>query len=372
MTTKNPTINHHPNQQSPTTTVMIDDYISNPVLEAQDLKLWFPVQAGLLRKTVGHIQAVNKVSFKLASGKTLGIVGESGCGKTTLGKLLIRLYKPDSGTLKLLGEDITHLSNLDMRPKRKNIQMIFQDPIDSLNQRITIEDNLKEPFYIQNSALTEQQITKKIKEFLTRVGVDTSTMNRYPHEFSGGQCQRIVIARALILNPKVIICDEPVSALDVSVQSQVINIILELQQSLGVSFVFIAHDLTVVRHISDQVMVMYLGEVMEYAPSIAMYQNPLHPYTKALLDAQPKVITTDTQHLATGSQTKTLKGELPSPINPPPGCKFHTRCPYVVERCKTEVPKLRLIKNPKSNDTSGLQNHYVSCHLIETTETKLE
>ena len=365
--TKNNTENYTKNNEH-SNSLSIDNHVKNPILEADNLKLWFPLYRGLLRKTVGYIRAVNGVSFKLEHGKTLGIVGESGCGKTSLGKALMRLYEPSFGTLKLLGKDITHIKQKHFRKDRKNIQMIFQDPIESLNERMTVGDNLKEPFFIQKIKLPLDEINLKIKNFLKQVGINENAMNRYPHEFSGGQCQRIVIAKAMLLNPKILICDEPVSALDVSIQSQVINILLNLQQELKLSYVFISHDLTVVRHVSDKVIVMYLGEVVEYASSINMYDNPLHPYTQALIKALPVIDTSDSNSNKTSKTT--LKGELPSPINPPSGCKFHTRCPYVKDICKTKKPEFKLIK--QSNSSNQDDYHYVACHLIKDINTKLD
>ncbi len=317
-----------------------------PVLEVTDLKKHFPVQSGVLRRTIGHVYAVDGVTFSVGRGETLGLVGESGCGKSTVGRTAMRLLEPTAGSIKLSGVDVTHLSKEELRPYRRQMQIIFQDPFSSLNPRMTAGEIVKEPLYIHNIGdnASRQEMTKALFD---RVGLRQAQMNNYPHQFSGGQRQRIGIARALALNPHLIVGDEPVSALDVSIQAQVINLMMDLQEEMEVAYLFIAHDLAVVEHISDYVAVMYLGRIVEYADKKTLFRNPLHPYTEALLSAAPIPDPTIRR------EKKILQGDVPSPVNPPKGCHFNTRCPYAEERCFVEAPILK---------DKG-DGHTVACHL---------
>lgn len=303
------------------------------IVVVKDLRTHFPIRKGLFSRVAAWVKAVDGVSFSIAPGKTLGLVGESGCGKTTVGRTLLRLIPATEGAFLFEGEDVFTRSSSQLREMRRHMQLIFQDPYGSLNPRMTIGNIVGEALTVHGLARGEQR-RKRVADLLERVGLSPSYINRYPHEFSGGQRQRVGIARALALNPKFIVCDEPVSALDVSIQSQIINLLQDLQQEMGLTYLFIAHDLAVVEHISDYVAVMYLGKLVEYARADELYRNPKHPYTMALMSAIPEP---DPQR-----KTKRimLRGEVPSPINPPAGCPFHPRCHMAIERCKTDVPQL--------------------------------
>jgi peptide/nickel transport system ATP-binding protein len=318
--------------------------MSEVLLEAVDLTKHFPVRSGALQrgpKDVVH--AVDGVSLEVRRGETLGIVGESGCGKSTLGRLLVRLLRPTSGTVEFGGTDITSLSKRELRPHRREMQMIFQDPYASLNPRKRIGQILEDPFRIHRAGST-REIREKVQHLLEVVGLSPDHVNRYPHEFSGGQRQRIGVARALALNPKLIVADEPVSALDVSIQAQVINLLDDLQDDFDLTYVFIAHDLGIVHHVSDRIAVMYLGVVVELGGSDELFAHPIHPYTEALLSAIPAIGTEDTDGEAPRERI-VLEGEVPSPIHPPAGCRFHPRCGYATEVCRVERPKLELHAN---------------------------
>ena len=322
------------------------------LLDVRDLKMHFPIQRGFFRRTAGHIYAVDGVTFFIREGETLGLVGESGCGKTTVGRCILRAYQPTSGEVlyRQNGEavDLLKLSRRELKPLRREMQIIFQDPFSSLNPRMTVMDIVSEPLRIHGLA-REAELQSRVREVLEAVGLRAQHMNRYPYAFSGGQRQRIGIARALALRPKLIICDEPVSALDVSIQAQTINLLEDLQKDFGLTYLFIAHDLSVVEHISDRVAVMYLGNIVELAAADTLYENPLHPYTEALLSAVPR---TDPDHV---SQRLVLPGDVPSPAKPPPGCKFHPRCRYAVDLCSQEAPPWREVH----------EDHFVGCHRAE-------
>ena len=305
-----------------------------PILAVEDLRMHFPVKGGVFRRAVAACKAVDGVSFSIAPGETLGLVGESGCGKSTLGKTIARLYVPTGGRIHFEGADLAPLSRGELKPFRREIQMIFQDPYESLNPRQTVAAIIEEPFIIHRMGTREER-RQWVAELLQQVGLPPSAAQRYPFEFSGGQRQRIGIARALALKPKLIICDEPVSALDVSIQSQILNLLMELQRDLGLSYLFISHDLAVVKHISDRIAIMYLGKLVEMGDSESVYENPRHPYTKALISAIP---VPDPTHVP---ERQILEGDVPSPINPPPGCAFAPRCPVRAnEECTTRVPQL--------------------------------
>jgi len=316
-----------------------------------NLVMHFPLTQGIIfQRKVGAVQAVDGVSFSVKKGETLGLVGESGCGKSTTGRALLQLYKPTSGEVNFKGRDLTKLDSGEMRKMRRHLQMVFQDPYASLNPRMTVGNIVSEPMQI-HKLVPKAQRTQRVQELLQTVGLNPYFANRYPHEFSGGQRQRVGIARALAANPDFIVCDEPVSALDVSIQAQVVNLLEDLQEQFGLTYLFIAHDLSVVRHISDRVAVMYLGKIVEMADRNELYDEPLHPYTKALLSAVPvpdPVIEKQRERII-------LTGDVPSPINPPSGCHFHTRCPYVMDVCKKIDP---IFANQG-------REHYVACHLYE-------
>jgi oligopeptide/dipeptide ABC transporter ATP-binding protein len=316
------------------------------ILEVKDLKKHFPIRKGILSKEVGVVKAVDGVSFQVKRGETLGIVGESGCGKSTMARLLIRLHEATEGSIKLEGKELTTLPSKEMRSTRRNIQMVFQDPYASLNPRWTVERTLLEPMKVFNIG-TPKERKEKVADLLNKVGLNPSYAKRHPHEFSGGQRQRIGIARSLVLNPKLIIADEPVSALDISVQAQVINLMQDVQEQFKLTYLFITHDLSVVEHISDRVAVMYLGKIVELADKEQLFSNPLHPYTVALMSAAPEV------HREQKKERIVLKGDVPSPSNPPSGCSFHTRCPSCMDICRVEAPKLKEV-------TSG---QATACHL---------
>ena len=319
------------------------------VLSVRHLTKLFPVKAGLLKRTVANVHAVEDVSFDVHRGETFSIVGESGCGKSTTGKCVLRLIEPTSGEVSLDGQDFLALEGDALTQARRKMTLIFQDPYSSLNPRMTVADIIAEPIDIAGTYPTKEERDARVEEVMGAVGLDLAFKNRYPHEFSGGQRQRIGIARAIVLAPEVVICDEPVSALDVSVQAKVINLLQELQREMGLSYIFISHDLSVVKHISDTVMVMYLGHQMELASKDELYANPLHPYTKALLDVVPRIRTERIQ------DKRILEGDVPSPTNPPAGCCFHTRCPFATERCANEVPASHEV----------MPGHFCACHLYE-------
>lgn len=315
------------------------------LLSVRDLKMHFPVKQGVLLRAQKFNRAVDGVSFDIQPGETLGLVGESGCGKSTLGRCISRLYVPTSGTIEFEGQDITNLKGRALMPVRQDIQMIFQDPMESLNSRHTVGDILAEPFVVQKIG-DKQSRSKRVAELLDIVGLPARSASRYPFEFSGGQRQRIGIARAIALNPKLVICDEPVSALDVSIQSQILNLLVDLQKEFNLAYLFIAHDLAVVKHISDRIAIMYLGKVVEENSGEMIYREPRHPYTRSLISAIPIA---DPHNK---SQRQVLTGDVPSPIHPPSGCRFHPRCPQVMDRCKFEPPELQ--------QKGG---HRIACHL---------
>jgi len=321
---------------------------ATPLLEVTDLKKHYPVRKGLFSQTVGHVLAVDGISFTIQAGETLGLVGESGCGKSTAGKAILKLIDPTSGTVKVRGKRIDQLTRAEMRPYRRELQVVFQDPYSSLNPRMNVGDIVGEP--LRNYEIAGgADLERRVALLFERVGLRGEAMQRYPHEFSGGQRQRIGIARALALNPSLIVCDEPVSALDVSVQAQVINLLMDLQTEFGLSYLFVAHDLAVVEHISHRIAVMYLGKIVELTDKKSLFADPLHPYTEALLSAVPL------PDPEAKRDRIILKGDVPSPINPPAGCRFHTRCPYAFDRCRVEEPAMREVR----------QRHQVACHLRE-------
>ncbi|MEW6522928.1 MAG: oligopeptide/dipeptide ABC transporter ATP-binding protein [Bacillota bacterium] len=319
--------------------------MTEPLVAVRSLRKYFPITGGLLKRVINHVQAVENVSFEVHEGETLGLVGESGCGKTTVARLLLRMIEPTSGEVLFRGRDLSQLSGRELRSLRREMQLIFQDPYSSLNPRFAVKDIIAEPLVIHRVG-SHREISRRVEELLELVGLDVSDGERHPGEFSGGQRQRIGIARALALHPKLVVCDEPVSALDVSIQAQIINLLVGLQRDLDLTYLFIAHNLAVVKHVSDRVGVMYLGQLAELAPTPELFANPTHPYTCALLSAVPE------PDPFAKTQRIILKGDIPSPINPPPGCRFHTRCPQVAEVCATKRPEFREIA----------AGHWVACH----------
>ena len=317
------------------------------LLEVRNLSRYFTARGGLLRRASAPVKAVDGVSFTIERGQALGLVGESGCGKSTLGRAILRLHEPTGGEVWLNGENITALSGEELLARRRQMQIIFQDPYASLNPRRTIGESIREPLDVHRVGTADER-ERRVRELLDIVGLPDSARHRFPHEFSGGQRQRVGIARALALNPSLIVADEPVSALDVSVQSQVLNLIARLQREFGIAFLFISHDLAVIQHVSDVVAVMYLGKIVEMAPAEELYRNPRHPYTQALLSAVP------TPDPARRAGRIVLQGDIPSPADPPAGCPFHPRCPQVMSRCRTEVPALLSAAGPRT----------VACHLV--------
>jgi len=321
---------------------------SDPILEVKDLKKYFPIRGGILSRIIGQVLAVDGVSFSIHGGETLGLVGESGCGKTTVGKTVLKLIEPTAGEIRLKSKDITQLSGSELRSARREMQMIFQDPYSSLNPRMSAGEIVGEP--LENYGIAKGRERKERAEaLLNRVGFRREHIAKHPHEFSGGQRQRIGIARAVALNPSLIVADEPVSALDVSIQAQVINIMMDLQEEYRLTYLFISHDLAVVKHISHRIAVMYVGKIVELAAKETLFATPLHPYTEALLSAVP------IPNPKAERESIILEGDVPSPINPPSGCRFHTRCPYVEERCRSQEPPFKKVQ----------QGHSVACHLRE-------
>lgn len=319
------------------------------LLHAKNIKKYFPIKGGILKRTIGQLKAVDDISFHVYKGETLGVVGESGSGKSTLGRVLLRLLDPTEGQIIFNSVDITTMNNRGIRPFRKDMQIIFQDPFASLNSKMSVQELIEEPLIIQQQ-LPKSERRKRVIDMLEKVGLRASDRLKYPHEFSGGQRQRISIARALIMEPKFVICDEPVSALDVSIQSQVLNLMKDLQDDLGLTYLFIAHDLSVIKHISDRVAVMYLGRFVELTSKDKIYKDPLHPYTQALLSAVPVIGIDDEKP---EREKIILKGDLPNPADPPSGCAFRTRCPHAFDRCTVERPDLVELE----------PDHLVACHL---------
>ena len=323
---------------------------STPLLEVEGLTMHFPIMAGVFRRQVGTVRAVDGIDFNIGEGETLGLVGESGCGKSTVARTILRLYEPTAGSVRFRGEDIARLDGEPLRRLRRRMQMVFQDPQASLNPRMTVGSIVGEPL-LEHGFGEGQELVLRVESLLDSVGLEPGFANRYPHEFSGGQRQRIGVARALALEPDLIICDEPIAALDVSIQAQVVNLLEELQQRLGLTYLFISHDLGMVRHIADRVAVMYLGKIVELARSDTLYHEPLHPYTRALMSAAP----VHDPELEARRERIILHGDVPSPADPPSGCPFHTRCPMAVPECATRAPEWRELR----------PDHRVACHLAE-------
>jgi oligopeptide/dipeptide ABC transporter ATP-binding protein len=325
---------------------------AQPLLAVNGLKMYFPVLGGVMRRRVAQVYAVDGVSFAIPEGRTLGLVGESGCGKTTVGRCILRLHQPTDGQVIFNGRNILTMDRGALQETRRDMQIIFQDPFESLNGRHTVQELLEEPFRIHRIGSPDER-RQRVDRLLDRVGLSRNALTRFPHEFSGGQRQRIGIARAIALEPRLVVCDEPVSALDVSIQSQVINLLLELQRDMGLTYLFIAHDLAVVKHISDHIAVMYLGRIVETAAAATLYATPRHPYTRALIAAIP-VPDPDARQ-----DQPVLAGDVPSPMNPPSGCHFRTRCPYAIERCRVEKPELE----PLPGELDG--GHLAACHRVD-------
>ena len=335
--------------------MMSDASPVQPLVEVEALSVHFPIRGGVLRRAVGAVRAVDRVTFRLGAGETLGLVGESGSGKSTTGRAVLRLLEPTSGAVRFQARDLGNMSAGELREKRRQMQMIFQDPYASLNPRLTVEEIVGEPLAIHGIGRPRER-RERVVELLARVGLEPSHASRYPHEFSGGQRQRVGIARALATSPRFIVADEPISALDVSIQAQVVNLLMDLKEELGLTYLFIAHDLAMVRHISDRVAVMYLGRLVEVAGRRAVFEAPRHPYTRALLDAVP----VPDPRVESRREHSPLSGDVPDAADPPPGCAFHPRCPFAVERCRREVPELRDVAGG-----GGGEPHRVACHLAE-------
>ncbi|MBY0350477.1 oligopeptide/dipeptide ABC transporter ATP-binding protein [Tabrizicola sp.] len=332
---------------------MLDHAIPEDLVTVEGLTMHFPIHAGVFRRRVGAVRAVDGVSFSIARGETLGLVGESGCGKSTVGRALLRLCEPTAGRVVIDGEDVTTLDAARLRAKRPAMQMVFQDPQASLNPRMTLKQIIAEPLNVHTDWDTDRKLAR-VRELMEAVGLDRRFVNRFPHEFSGGQRQRVGIARALALNPKFVVCDEPIAALDVSIQAQIVNLLEDLQERSGLTYLFISHDLSMVRHIADRVAVMYLGRIAELSPREALFARPLHPYAEALLSAVPRA----DPSRAAGRRRIVLKGDVPSAARMPPGCNFSTRCPRAFDRCRTEIPRLAEVE-------PGRQ---VACHLFDPTK----
>jgi len=333
--------------------------VSGNLLEVKAVRMHFPIHGGVLFRRIATVYAVDGVSFNVKPGETVGVVGESGCGKSTLGKTILRLYDPTGGEVLFEGKDLAKMGRRELREVRKDIQIIFQDPYESLNQTHTVGRIIQEPFVIHGVG-TKEWRREEAKKLLKRVGLPESALDRFPHEFSGGQRQRIGIARSIALKPKLVICDEPVSALDVSIQSQVLNLLLDLQREMGMAYIFIAHDLAVVKHVSDRIAVMYLGKIVEFAAAEDLYKAPRHPYTQALISAIP--VPDPTRDLST---KQVLEGDVPSPRNPPSGCSFRTRCRFATERCAKEEPTL-------ADAPNASKGHLVACHYADRLDEALK